>query len=316
MIHKHFKNDKKGFGICGPLAEAREVSTIEPKQSPYQLIKNPGQWTERHEKMAQKKSSEGSLLPVLASKTNFRSAQDKFDRDKGQKSAISGRRLHWRLSTGFSAFSPVVMCNLVRRAPQNLGKVAENPVEKIASNPVTSVAVMVFSALSSSTNKVPEADVVRPLGVVRSWRDYRRACNQGGDAGGFAGVEDCRGQGWGPIPSRPKLLQKVLPKKNCFGLTAGVFIQSWRWDTPKYSRKTPSFSQNDFGKFLRGGYPNRSSGIHRWGLDLSTGYPNTHFSCFSGYPQLTLVFLLGDEKFWIFSWGACHDNQGLSTSSI
>ena len=32
---------------------------------------------------------------------------------------------------------------------------------------------------------------------------------------------------------------------------------------PKLSRKTPSFSQNDFGKFLRGGYPNRSSGIHR-----------------------------------------------------
>ena len=27
--------------------------------------------------------------------------QDKFDHDKGQKSAISGRRLHWRLSTGF-----------------------------------------------------------------------------------------------------------------------------------------------------------------------------------------------------------------------
>ena len=39
------------------------------------------------------------------------------------------------------------MCNLVRRAPQNLEKVAKNPVEKIASNPVTSVAVMVFSAL-------------------------------------------------------------------------------------------------------------------------------------------------------------------------
>ena len=30
--------------------------------------------------------------------------QDKFDHDKGQKSAISGRRLHWRLSTGFFAF--------------------------------------------------------------------------------------------------------------------------------------------------------------------------------------------------------------------
>ena len=36
------------------------------------------------------------------------------------------------------------MCNLVRRAPENLEKVAKNPVEKIASHPVTSVAVMVF----------------------------------------------------------------------------------------------------------------------------------------------------------------------------
>ena len=43
--------------------------------------------------------------------------QDKFDHDKGQKSAISGCRLHWRLSTEFFAFSPVFMCNLVRRAP-------------------------------------------------------------------------------------------------------------------------------------------------------------------------------------------------------
>ena len=70
--------------------------------------------------------------------------QGTFDHDKGQKSAISGRLLHWRLSTGFFVFSPVFMCNLVRRAPQNLEKVAKNPVEKIASNPVTSVAVMVF----------------------------------------------------------------------------------------------------------------------------------------------------------------------------
>ena len=38
--------------------------------------------------------------------------QDKFDHDKGQKSAISGRRLHWRLSTGFFAFFPVFVCNL------------------------------------------------------------------------------------------------------------------------------------------------------------------------------------------------------------
>ena len=49
--------------------------------------------------------------------------QDTFDHDKGQKSAISGRRLHWRLSTGFFAFSPVFMCNLVRRVPYNLEKV-------------------------------------------------------------------------------------------------------------------------------------------------------------------------------------------------
>ena len=75
--------------------------------------------------------------------------QDQFDHDKGQKYAISGRRLHWRLSTGFFALSPGFMCNLVRRALENLEKVAKNPVEKIASNPVTSVAVMVFSALSS-----------------------------------------------------------------------------------------------------------------------------------------------------------------------
>ena len=77
----------------------------------------------------------------------YRIYQDTFDHDKGQKSAISGRRLHWRLSTGFFAFSPGSLCNLVSRAPKNLEKVAKNPVEKIASNPVTSVAVMVFSAL-------------------------------------------------------------------------------------------------------------------------------------------------------------------------
>ena len=44
--------------------------------------------------------------------------QDKFDHDKGQKSAISGRRLHWRLSTRFCAFSPVFICNLVDEPPK------------------------------------------------------------------------------------------------------------------------------------------------------------------------------------------------------
>ena len=79
-----------------------------------------------------------------------------------------------------------------------------------------------------------------------------------------------------------------------------VFIRSWCWDPPKLSREILSFSQNDFGKFLRGGYPNRSSGIHRWGLDLSTGYPNTYFSWFSGYPQLTCSFCRETKSFGYF----------------
>ena len=72
----------------------------------------------------------GKRLVILISQTNSLylygkfgqpplglSSQDKFDHDKGQKSAVSGRRLHWRLSTGFFAFSPVSMCNLVWRIP-------------------------------------------------------------------------------------------------------------------------------------------------------------------------------------------------------
>ena len=52
--------------------------------------------------------------------------QDKFDHDKGQKSAISGHRVHWTLSTGFLAFSPAFMCNLVRRAsPLKSGESSE-----------------------------------------------------------------------------------------------------------------------------------------------------------------------------------------------
>ena len=71
--------------------------------------------------------------------------QDRFDHDKSQGTEICNfgtpsplEALHCI----FCFFSPVFMCNLVRRAPPNLE--AKNPVEKIASNPVTSVAVMVF----------------------------------------------------------------------------------------------------------------------------------------------------------------------------
>ena len=81
------------------------------------------------------------------------------------------RNLQFRgaVSTGgspldFFAFSPVFMCNLVRRAPKNLEKVAKNPVEKIASNPVTSVAVMIFSALTwKLLGKLPGKRMVRGL---------------------------------------------------------------------------------------------------------------------------------------------------------
>ena len=73
--------------------------------------------------------------------------QDKFDQHKGQKSAISGRRLHWRLSTGFFYFFPSIYVQFGKTSPPKFGESSENPVEKIASNPVTSVAVMVFSAL-------------------------------------------------------------------------------------------------------------------------------------------------------------------------
>ena len=65
-----------------------------------------------------------------------------FEHDKGQKSAISGRRLHWF----FGIFSPVnvfvsspgFLCNLVRKSPRNA--VADLRTEK----EVTSLPVMVF----------------------------------------------------------------------------------------------------------------------------------------------------------------------------
>ena len=59
----------------------------------------------------------GPGAELSCSSCKVRYDQDTFDHDKGQKSAISGRRLHWRLSTGFFAFSPGSLCNLVRRAP-------------------------------------------------------------------------------------------------------------------------------------------------------------------------------------------------------
>ena len=108
--------------------------------------------------------------------------------------------------------------------------------------------------------------------------------------------------------SSGKPRNKLITESSAWRTSNGRdFIQSWRWDPPKLLRKFPSFSQNDFEHFLSGGYPNSSSGIHCWGLDLSTGYPNTNSSWFSGYTQLIWVFLPGNKKFWLFSWGACHE---------
>ena len=54
--------------------------------------------------------------------------QDTFEHDRGQKSAILARRLHcmsYIFSNGFYPFSPGGMCNLVRKWPENLEKVAK-----------------------------------------------------------------------------------------------------------------------------------------------------------------------------------------------
>ena len=60
--------------------------------------------------------------------------QDTFDHDKGQKSAISGRRLHWILlvfsSGSFCLFSPGALCNLVTKSPQHVERIALFPGEE------------------------------------------------------------------------------------------------------------------------------------------------------------------------------------------
>ena len=51
--------------------------------------------------------------------------QDKFDHDKGQKSAISGRRLHWRLSTGFFCFFSSIYVQFSKTRPTKSGESSE-----------------------------------------------------------------------------------------------------------------------------------------------------------------------------------------------
>ena len=51
--------------------------------------------------------------------------QDKFDRDKGQKSAISGRLLHWRLSTGIFCFFSSIYVQFSKTSPLKSGESSE-----------------------------------------------------------------------------------------------------------------------------------------------------------------------------------------------
>ena len=54
-----------------------------------------------------------------------RKGQDKFDHDKGQKSAISGRRLYWRLSTGFFATFSSMYVQFSKTSPLKAGESSE-----------------------------------------------------------------------------------------------------------------------------------------------------------------------------------------------
>ena len=58
-----------------------------------------------------------------------RISQDAFDHNKGQKSAISGRRLHWILifSSECFPFCPDLLSTLARKSPQNVEKIARFP---------------------------------------------------------------------------------------------------------------------------------------------------------------------------------------------
>ena len=75
-------------------------------------------------------------MPPFCTETNCEethvlSYQDAFDHDKGQKSAISGKFLHWIFLNfrqwNFSFFAPGSLCNLVRKSLQNVEKIARFP---------------------------------------------------------------------------------------------------------------------------------------------------------------------------------------------
>ena len=72
-----------------------------------------------------------------------------------------------------------------------------------------------------------------------------------------------------------------LPTGKCLvhDINGRVFMQSWRLDPPKLSRKIPSFSQKDIEKFLSGGMPKPQF----WYPPLRFGSPDTQTPIFLGF---------------------------------
>ena len=68
---------------------------------------------------------QGILKNLLQLQLHDLIVQDTFDHDKGQKSGISGHRLHWRLSTRFFAFSPPFYVQFSETSPLKSGESSE-----------------------------------------------------------------------------------------------------------------------------------------------------------------------------------------------
>ena len=87
--------------------------------------------------------------PIWVGTSRDQKNQDAVDHDKGQKSAISGRRVHWIflnfLQWIFAFFSRFSVQLSYGNGPKKWRKLPDFRAEKKAQNPVTSLAVMVSS---------------------------------------------------------------------------------------------------------------------------------------------------------------------------
>ena len=95
-----------------------------------------------------------------------------------------------------------------------------------------------------------------------------------------------------------------------------VFLQSWRWDPPKLSRKIRLSPRTILENFSA---VDTQTAVLVSTAEVWISAPDTQTPTFLGFLGIhswLRFFLPGDENFRIFSWGACHENQGLSTSSV